>query len=70
MPIYEFECRACGAALEALRRMGQGPEGLECPRCGGTDLVQKLSSFATSAGSAPSCSTSPTCGAGGGGGGG
>ncbi|MDQ7088449.1 MAG: zinc ribbon domain-containing protein [Acidobacteriota bacterium] len=70
MPIYEFQCKECGESLEALRRMGQGAEGLQCPRCGSHELVQKLSSFATSGGAAPSCSTSPTCGAGGGGGGG
>lgn len=52
MPIYEYRCRRCGERLEALRRMGQGPEGLACPKCGGDSLEREASAFASAAASA------------------
>lgn len=70
MPIYEFQCQKCGATLEALRRMGQGPEGLVCPQCGSKKLEQKFSSFATSAAASSGSSSYGSSGCGGGGGGG
>ncbi len=71
MPIYEFRCDDCGHVLEALRRIGEGSRGLECPACGSKALSQLLSSFATSgSGSEPSCSSGGSCSAGGGLGGG
>ena len=51
MPIYEFRCRCCGRVFEALRGVGQGPEGLSCPACGSGELEQVWSTFA--AGSSP-----------------
>ncbi len=34
MPIYEYECEACGATVEAFQKMSDPP--LErCERCGG-----------------------------------
>ncbi len=54
MPIYEFRCEDCGHVMEALRRMGQGPEGLSCPECGSENLVQMFSSFASSGGAGSS----------------
>ena len=60
MPIYEFRCEECGHVLEALRRMGEGPEGLSCPQCGSERLSQEFSAFAGHSGSggggAPACS--------------
>jgi putative FmdB family regulatory protein len=32
VPIYEFECGACGERFEELVRMGETPP---CPACGG-----------------------------------
>ena len=32
VPIYEFECEACGERFEELVRAG---EGADCPACGG-----------------------------------
>lgn len=34
MPIYEYVCRRCGRAEEALQAMGEGPPG-PCQQCGG-----------------------------------
>jgi putative FmdB family regulatory protein len=41
MPLYEYECEACGHRFEAIQRFSDPP--LErCPRCGGA--LQKLQS--------------------------
>lgn len=50
MPIYEYRCRRCGERLEVLQRMGAGPEGLACPRCGGGSLEREASAFASAGG--------------------
>jgi len=39
MPIYEYECLACGKRSEVLQRASDPPLG-ECPECGGQ--VRKL----------------------------
>ncbi len=44
MPIYEYTCNACGHEFETLVRTGSVPD---CPTCHATDLVKKLSVFAT-----------------------
>jgi len=64
MPIYEFRCEACGELQEALRRMGQGAEGLVCRRCGGARLTKQYSSFAASS-SGPASFPGGACGGGG-----
>jgi putative FmdB family regulatory protein len=43
MPIYEYVCRACGHAFEALV---YGSERARCPECEGTRLEKQLSTFA------------------------
>jgi putative FmdB family regulatory protein len=43
MPMYEFRCSACGRRFEALRRLGQGAEGLACPTCGASELQKEFS---------------------------
>lgn len=40
MPLYEYDCRDCGAAAELLIR---GAERPECPHCGGRRLEKRLS---------------------------
>ena len=44
MPIYEYQCEACGHRLEALQKISEEPL-LECPECGRPSL-QKLISAA------------------------
>ena len=34
MPIYEYECRVCGARTEELQKLDEAPL-LACARCGG-----------------------------------
>jgi putative FmdB family regulatory protein len=50
MPIYEYQCAACGKEFEVLVR-GSSPAP-ECPGCSGTKLRKKLSAFATISASA------------------
>jgi putative FmdB family regulatory protein len=40
MPIYEYECRACGHEFERLVRTGDTPS---CPACESQDLERLLS---------------------------
>lgn len=44
MPIYEYECTACGHTLEKLQKVNEHPL-LECPQCNAAAL-QKLISAA------------------------
>ncbi len=68
MPIYEYRCQDCGNRFEILQRLGQGPEGLNCPECGEERVEKQYSTFASStAGSgrseaAPIRGCGPGCG--------
>ena len=42
MPIYEYECRACGHELEALQKMSD-PALTLCPECSKPELNKKIS---------------------------
>ena len=46
MPLYDFQCRACGHEFEVLVRPGDA--GLACPSCKGRDIERLLSTFAVS----------------------
>ena len=39
MPLYEYQCTACGERSEILQRFSDSPN-THCPKCGGT--VKKL----------------------------
>jgi putative FmdB family regulatory protein len=43
MPLFDFHCRACRRAFEALVRAGYPPA---CPSCNSTDLERQLPAFA------------------------
>jgi len=34
MPLYEYECKQCGARTEILQRVSDPPHA-HCPKCGG-----------------------------------
>ncbi|HWR35706.1 MAG TPA: zinc ribbon domain-containing protein [Clostridia bacterium] len=57
MPIFEYICKDCGKAFEAVVL---GSRAAACPSCKGTNLEQQLSRFAVSA---PSSSATAPCGA-------
>jgi len=46
MPIYEFECGACGDRFEELSQAGT--ESATCPACGKAGAERRLSSFGLS----------------------
>jgi putative FmdB family regulatory protein len=46
MPLFDFDCRACGRRFERLVRPQDGPPS--CPSCGSGDLHKLPSSFAPS----------------------
>jgi putative FmdB family regulatory protein len=66
MPLYEYLCRDCGHRFEVLQRMGEGADGLLCPRCGAGELAKQFSTFAGSAGASTGASApAAACGSGG-----
>ena len=50
MPIFEYQCRACGKEFEKLVR-GSSPAP-ECPSCNSVDLQKKISTFSANSRSA------------------
>jgi putative FmdB family regulatory protein len=55
MPLFEYECRACGRQFEYLTRAGQSPA---CPSCASAELEKRLSAFAVGAGGSSTASFS------------
>lgn len=45
MPIYEYQCEACGHELEALQKIADAPLKL-CPSCNESALRKKVSAAA------------------------
>ncbi|MCL4298785.1 MAG: zinc ribbon domain-containing protein [Anaerolineae bacterium] len=43
MPIYEYECKACGQIFEVLMRTSSEPPELHCQNCNGTELARLVS---------------------------
>lgn len=49
MPIYEYQCRACGHAFERLTTRAQA-DAVACSRCGSPKAERVLSVFGVGAG--------------------
>jgi putative FmdB family regulatory protein len=66
MPIYEYQCKPCGAKFEKLVRTMSSTEPVPCPECNSTQTARALSVFAVSseagASKASGSSDSPGCG--------
>tara|TARA_R110002110_G_scaffold415847_1_gene657752 strand:- start:11608 stop:11922 length:315 start_codon:yes stop_codon:yes gene_type:complete len=45
MPIYEYQCKACGKELEVIQKISD-PLLEECPECGQAELKKKVSAAA------------------------
>jgi putative FmdB family regulatory protein len=45
MPIYEYQCKACGELKEALQKLSDAPLA-RCPACGAEALRKKVSAVA------------------------
>lgn len=54
MPIYEYECKKCGAVYELLRRMSDDDTDIICPECGKKKQAKKLISSFSAGDSLPS----------------
>jgi len=46
MPMYEYECQACGSQFTLLRRMDQDDTDVCCGQCGGSKVERLFSLFA------------------------
>jgi len=46
VPVYEFACNACGAAVSVFTRSINAPVEGKCERCGSTDLRRLISRIA------------------------
>jgi putative FmdB family regulatory protein len=67
MPIYEYECQACGERFSALLSLGKRDElekTLPCPKCEAKGPRRLMSSFSSTVGGGKS--SAPACGSGGG----
>jgi len=42
MPIYEYECKACGHRQESIQKMSDDPL-VDCPECGKPELKKLIS---------------------------
>jgi putative FmdB family regulatory protein len=42
MPIYEYQCAACGETHDALQKLSDAPL-VDCPACGQPELKKKIS---------------------------
>ena len=54
MPVYEYNCDACGTTTETLRRMAHADDPQACPHCGHADTRRRQSVFAAGAGASGS----------------
>jgi putative FmdB family regulatory protein len=45
MPVYEFQCAACGERFEILCGLAERDEKAVCPSCDGRDVTQVLAGF-------------------------
>ena len=43
MPIYEYQCKPCGAKFEKLVRSMSSTEAVKCPECGSEQTARALS---------------------------
>lgn len=47
MPLFEFICNDCKQPFEELVRSASAISEVTCPRCGGSQVNKKLSTFAS-----------------------
>jgi putative FmdB family regulatory protein len=49
MPIYEYECCACGEIFERIHKVEEGSEGISCPACHAPAPRKRVTAFRTNA---------------------
>jgi putative FmdB family regulatory protein len=47
MPLYDFACRKCGHEYEAILKIADPDDHLECPKCGAKDSKKLATAFRT-----------------------
>ena len=55
MPIFEYECLACGHKFEALKRLIDRDSKIKCPNCGSNNPKRVFSIFASKTNTGNSC---------------
>jgi putative FmdB family regulatory protein len=60
MPIYEYECPACGKEFELRRGINDSDREIKCPKCGAGDQRRVFSMFSTGSLSRDCSPNSPT----------
>ena len=65
MPIYEYDCLACGEAFEKLVLTQMRAATMVCPACGSAEVARALSVFGVNV--APGAAGAPRAASGGGG---
>ncbi|MBN1675202.1 MAG: zinc ribbon domain-containing protein [Kiritimatiellae bacterium] len=43
MPIYEYECKKCGAVFELIRSFGASDVDVKCAQCGSPRILRLIS---------------------------
>ena len=61
MPLYEYECPACGAKIEVLQKLGEDGTALKCPGCAVTGLRKVISGCAVQSVGAGKFSSTSGC---------
>ena len=50
MPLYEYECKACGEMFERRVSFSQADQTQECPTCRSAETKKRVSTFASPGG--------------------
>jgi putative FmdB family regulatory protein len=60
MPIYEYECAACGEKFELRRGINDSDCEIKCPKCGVANPRRVFSVFSTGSSGGACAPSSPT----------
>jgi len=47
MPLYDYECEACGQVFEVFHKIDTPPADLACPQCDGKKVKKIVAPFRT-----------------------
>jgi putative FmdB family regulatory protein len=47
MPLYEYQCKACGEEFEKMMRFSEADQNPVCPSCQSPDTRKKISTIAS-----------------------
>ncbi|HHE42040.1 MAG TPA: zinc ribbon domain-containing protein [Dehalococcoidia bacterium] len=61
MPLYEYECDACGKRFEVRQNVGEDGSHLKCPRCETPSPRRVFSTFACTGTEVPALSGGGAC---------